>query len=77
MTEKFTDYGRWWDSPTEDRFRAYYMLLRVIYQLPALEAFERAKKAFSDYPEFMANPCRTIKKAMRLHERRTSGLDRS
>lgn len=35
--------GQWWNAPTGQQFEAYYMTLRVHYEMPALDAFRAAK----------------------------------
>ncbi len=34
----------WWRAPPEQMFEAYYMTLRVHHSMPALEAYNYAKK---------------------------------
>lgn len=36
--------GPWWNAPPNRMFEAYYMTLRVHYQMPAALAFECARK---------------------------------
>jgi hypothetical protein len=36
--------GQWWNQPPERMFEAYYMTLRVHYEMPALDAFIYAKE---------------------------------
>jgi hypothetical protein len=54
----------WWHAPTERRFEAYYMNLRVHYGMEAAAAFARAKNAFTNSPAFMADPAGTIRAAI-------------
>lgn len=42
--------GQWWNAT--NTFEAYYMTLRVHYEMPALEAFRMAKANFARYPDF-------------------------
>lgn len=51
--------GQWWNA--DDKFQAYYMTLRVHYEMPALEAYRMARKNFADYPEFFDNPMGTLR----------------
>ena len=37
--------GAWWNAPPEKSFEAYYMTLRVHYEMPAKEAFEYAQRS--------------------------------
>lgn len=36
--------GSWWDAPPERMFEAYYMTLRVHYEMPAAQAYAYAKQ---------------------------------
>lgn len=60
----FTRYGQWWNAPDEERFHAYYMNLRTNYEMPALEAFQKAKQSFGNYPDFFVDPIASIRQAM-------------
>jgi hypothetical protein len=54
--------GQWWNA--EDTRLAYYMTLRVHYEMGALEAWNMVKKNFTDYPEFFNAPIATLRKAL-------------
>ena len=56
---------QWWNA--DDKFRAYYLNLRINYEMPALEAFQMAKKNFAKYPEFFNAPMETLRQA--IHRR--------
>ncbi len=62
--------GLWWNAPSEGRFRQYYLTLRWHYEMPALEAFNYAKRAFEDYPGFMSDTIGTLRSALRAGDER-------
>ncbi len=37
--------GPWWNAPPEQSFQAYYMTMRVHYEMPAAEALATARRA--------------------------------
>lgn len=59
----FRRYGQWWRAPEDERFWAYYMCLRTIYQMPAAEALAYAK---ASHREFIQKPIETLRNAMGL-----------
>jgi hypothetical protein len=45
-TERMFDphHAQWWNAAPDRMFEAYYMTLRVHYEMPAIEAFRYAKE---------------------------------
>ena len=54
--------GQWWSA--DNKRQAYYMNLRIHYEMGALEAWQMMKKNFSDYPEFFNAPMATLRAAI-------------
>lgn len=52
----------WWNA--ENKKEAYYMTLRVHYEMPAMEAWERVKQTQAKYPAFLADPIGTLRSAI-------------
>jgi len=50
--------GTWWRAPAEKRFWAYYLCLRIHYEMPALEAFRYAKQQLNDWGLDLIGTCR-------------------
>src|SRR5678815_2501562 len=51
---------QWWNA--DNKFQAYYMTLRVHYDMCALEAFQMAKDNFAKHPEFMGDMIGTLRR---------------
>lgn len=66
MTRAFA--GQWWNAPTEERFRAYYMNMRLNYGMTAVEAIAYARRTFQQYPDFMRDPMGTLRNAINKEE---------
>jgi hypothetical protein len=56
--------SQWWNAAPSEKFQAYYMTLRIHYEMPALAAFNYAKEQFGKHPEFMADMIGTLKKQL-------------
>lgn len=48
--------GQWWSAPENLRHIAYYLCLRVHYEMPANAALAKMRETFRKYPEFMRDP---------------------
>jgi hypothetical protein len=55
--------GQWWNA--EDKRTAYYLCMRVCYEMPARDALAATRKMYEMYPEFMADPIGTLRNAVR------------
>lgn len=42
--------GQWWNAPAEQREQAYYMTLRVHYEMSALDAWNTLKRVRVEHP---------------------------
>lgn len=68
MSKLFNPYkGQWWNAPMGQQFQAYYMTLRVHYEMPALDAFVMAKEnmgvlSLDAEPGFMGTLRRVLSK---------------
>lgn len=55
--------GQWWNAA--DKRRAYYMTLRVHYEMGALEAWTMMQANFAKYPDFFNALIEILRKAVR------------
>lgn len=55
----------WWNAPADRIREAYYMTMRVHYEMSALKAWTETKRMFAKYPEFMNAPIATLRTAVR------------